>query len=139
MRKYTGQDEGVQTTEQVRALAGQLRARAAELAAEAVETLEERVPDYLRQLGFEGENPVEISRADIDAIAGVLATTGTPLPRELIKQAVDIGKLRARQGVTLEHLLEADVILREVAVKHLEAALVEQPDRADALALAERR
>lgn len=139
MRKYTELVEGVQTTEQVRALADQLRARAGELAAEAVETLEQRVPDYLLQLGFEGENPVEVSMADIDAIAGVLATTGRPLPRDLIKQAVDIGRLRARQGVTLEHLLEADVILREVAVKHLEAALVEQPGNADTLALAERR
>jgi diguanylate cyclase (GGDEF)-like protein len=139
MRKYTELEEGVETTEQVRALADQLRARAHELAAEAVETLEQRVPDYLLQLGFDGENPVEVSRADIDAIAGVLATTGRPLPRDLIKQAVDIGRRRARQGVTLEHLLEADVILREVAVKHLEAALLEQPDHADTLALAERR
>lgn len=139
MRKYIDLEEGVHTTEQVRALADRLRARADELAAEAVETLEQRVPDYLRQLGFEGESPMEISRADIDAIAGVLATTGTPLPREVIKQAVDLGRRRARQGVTLEHLLEADVILREVAVKHLEAALLEQPESADTLALAERR
>ena len=128
-----------QTTEQVRELAVQLRARADELAAQAVETLGQRVPDYLRQLGFEGVSALEVSRADIDAIAGVLATTGTPLPREVIKQAVDMGRRRALQGVTLEHLLEADVILREVAVRHLEATIEEGPQGADTLALAERR
>src|SRR5690348_5098985 len=128
MRKYTLEGEGVRTTQEVRELAVQLRARANELAAEAVETLEQRVPDYLLQLGFEGESPLELSRADIDAIAGVLATTGTPLPREVIKQAVDMGRRRALQGMTLEHLLEADVILREVAVKHLEQALEQDPE-----------
>src|SRR5438067_10149501 len=107
MRKYTELNREARTTEQVRVLADQLRARALELAAEAVETLERRVPDYLRQLGFEGENALDVSREDIDAIAGVLATTGTPLPREVISQAVDIGRRRALQGVTLEHLLEA--------------------------------
>jgi diguanylate cyclase (GGDEF)-like protein len=139
VRKYEEAAERVQSTEQVRELADELRSRADELAAEAVETLERRVPDYLRQLGFEGESPLEVSRTDIDAIAGVLATTGTALPREVIVQAMDIGRRRARQGVTLEHLLEADVILREVAIRHLESALEATPGSADALALAERR
>lgn len=136
MRKYTDSAKGIQATEDVRALADNLRARAEELATEVIDALEERVPDYLRQLSFEGDDPRDVSRADIDAIAAVLATTGTPLPRNVIRTAVELGRRRALQGVTLEHLLEADGIHREVTVRHLEHVL---KGDGEALQLAERR
>src|SRR5215472_2276795 len=132
MRKYPKAAERVESTERVRKIAHALRARTDELAAEAVVSLEARVPDYLRQLGFEGDDPLALSRTELDAIAGVLSTTGTPLPRQVIRTAVDIGRRRAQQGVTLEHLLEAESIYREVAVKYLESTLV-GPDGEDAL------
>ena len=118
-------------------MADALRARVDELATEALDTLGDRVPDYLRQLGFEGDDPLDVSRAELDALASVLSTTGTPLPRNVIRTAVDLGRLRAQQGVTLEHLLEAEGIHREVVVRALEDAV--GPGGDETLMLAERR
>lgn len=137
MRKYKSAAERVEPTDAVRELADALRARVDELAVEALDKLEQQLPDYLRQLGFEGDDPLQVSRAELEAIAGVLATTGTPLPRGMIRTAVDLGRRRAQQGVTLEHLLEADGIYREIAVRYLESTA--DRDAEEALMLAERR
>lgn len=127
----------VETTENVRELADVMRGRIEELAAEALETLKDRLPDYLRQLGFEGDDPLDVSRAELDTIARVLASTGAPLPRQLTRSAVDLGRRRAQQGLTLEHLLEAEAIHREIVVRHLEDAT--GPQGEETLMLAEHR
>lgn len=137
MHKYEIAAAKLEPTERVRELADALRARVDELAGEALETLGDRVPDYLRQLGFEGDDPRDVSRSELDAIVGVLASTGSPLPRQMIRSAVELGRRRAQQGITLEHLLEAEAIHREVVVRYLEGQ--SGADGEEALMLAERR
>ena len=109
------------------------------LAAESVALMEQRLPDYLRQLDIHGQTPIAIARAAIAEIVDVVATIGRPLPRHIAKDASDLGRRRAQEGFPLESLLDADAVYREVVLRHVEMAVAEDPNAEETVSLVERR